>query len=238
MLSFGGEKMSFSDRLNTAMQRAGYTQFALAKAVGMAQSSINQLLNKAGGSRKTVEIAKVLGVRAEWLASGEGPMLPSEQYSVEHLIDTNDLTTNDSYTVDLMDIEYSCGPGSYNSDFPDIIRSISLEPEFALSIFGGRPASSMKAINAQGDSMQGTIDPEDLVFIDVTVKKFEGDGVYAFTFGGSSHIKRLQKIKNYLIVLSDNPAYKEWKIDESEEEQLFIDGKVIVSWPMKLRRFA
>lgn len=230
--------MSFSDRLNTAMQRAGYTQFALAKAVGMAQSSINQLLNKAGGSRKTVEIAKVLGVRAEWLASGEGPMLPSEQYSVEHLIGTNDLTTNDSYTVDLMDIEYSCGPGSYNSDFPDIIRSISLEPEFALSIFGGRPASSMKAINAQGDSMQGTIDPEDLVFIDVTVKKFEGDGVYAFTFGGSSHIKRLQKIKNYLIVLSDNPAYKEWKIDESEEEQLFIDGKVIVSWPMKLRRFA
>ncbi|EOE5319093.1 XRE family transcriptional regulator [Providencia rettgeri] len=230
--------MSFSDRLNTAMQRAGYTQFALAKAVGMAQSSINQLLNKAGGSRKTVEIAKVLGVRAEWLASGEGPMLPSEQYSVEHLTDTNDLTTNDSYTVDLMDIEYSCGPGSYHSDFPDIIRSISLEPEFALSIFGGRPASSMKAINAQGDSMQGTIDPEDLVFIDVTVKKFEGDGVYAFTFGGSSHIKRLQKIKNYLIVLSDNPAYKEWKIDESEEEQLFIDGKVIVSWPMKLKRFA
>lgn len=232
--------MSFSDRLNAAMQRAGYTQFALAKAVGMAQSSINQLLNKAGGSRKTVEIAKVLGVRAEWLASGEGPMLPSEQYSVEHLADTNenDLTTNDSYTVDLMDIEYSCGPGSYNSDFPDIIRSISLEPDFALSLFGGRPASSMKAINAQGDSMQGTIDPEDLVFIDVTVKRFEGDGVYAFTFGGSSHIKRLQKIKNYLIVLSDNPAYKEWKIDESEEEQLFIDGKVIVSWPMKLRRFA
>lgn len=232
--------MSFSDRLNTAMQKAGYTQGALAKAVGMAQSSINQLLNKATGSRKTVEIAKVLGVNPEWLAFGEGPMLPSGQYSVEQLtgIYEHEVAIRDSYTVDLMDLAYSCGPGSYNSDFPDIIRSISLEPDFALSLFGGRPASSIKAINAQGDSMQGTIDPEDLVFIDITVKKFEGDGVYAFTFGESSHIKRLQKIKNHLVVLSDNPAYKEWQIDEHEEEQLFIDGKVIVSWPMKLRRFA
>lgn len=232
--------MSFSDRLNTAMQNAGYTQGALAKAVGMAQSSINQLLNKATGSRKTVEIAKVLGVSAEWLASGEGSMMPSAQYSIEQLAGSSkrESATRDSYFVDLMDIEYSCGPGSYNSDFPDIIRSIELEPEFALSLFGGRPASSMKAINAQGDSMQGTIDPEDLVFIDITVKKFEGDGIYAFTFGESSHIKRLQKIKNHLVVLSDNPAYKEWEINAHEEDQLFIDGKVIVSWPMKLRRFA
>lgn len=52
ILDFGGYKMSFSDRLNIAMQNAGYTQGALAKAVGMAQSSINQLLNKASGSRK------------------------------------------------------------------------------------------------------------------------------------------------------------------------------------------
>lgn len=166
-------------------------------------------------------------------------MLPSEQYSVKHLTDSNEneLATNDSYTVDLMDIEYSCGPGSYNSDFPDIIRSISLEPEFALSIFGGRPASSMKAINAQGDSMQGTIDPEDLVFIDITVK---GLKVMVFMHSHSEvHLTSSGfKNKNHLIVLSDNPAYKEWKIDESEEEQLFIDGKVIVSWPMKLRRFA
>lgn len=232
--------MSFSDRLNTAMQKAGYTQGALAKAVGMAQSSINQLLSKATGSRKTVEIAKVLGVSAEWLASGEGPMLPNGQYSIEQLAGSpeHEGSAKDSYVVDIMNVDYSCGSGSYNSDFPDIIRSIALEPEFALSIFGGRPASSMKAINAQGDSMQGTIDPEDLVFIDITVKKFEGDGVYAFTFSDSSHIKRLQKIKKHLVVLSDNPAYKEWTIEEAEEDQLFIDGKVIVSWPMKLRRFA
>ncbi|WP_416041911.1 hypothetical protein [Edwardsiella ictaluri] len=38
--------------------------------------------------------------------------------------------------------------------------------------------------------MKGTIDPEDLVFIDISVKYFDGDGVYAFTYGSTSHIKR------------------------------------------------
>ncbi|MCZ5540041.1 helix-turn-helix transcriptional regulator, partial [Escherichia coli] len=66
--------MTFSERLDLAMRNAKFTQGRLAKEVGMAQSSVNQLLNKANGSRKTVEIAKVLGVNPEWLASGVGPM--------------------------------------------------------------------------------------------------------------------------------------------------------------------
>lgn len=36
--------MSFSERLDRAMNEAGYTQGKLAKAVGMAQSSVNKLL--------------------------------------------------------------------------------------------------------------------------------------------------------------------------------------------------
>ncbi|EIE1693577.1 helix-turn-helix transcriptional regulator [Salmonella enterica] len=228
---------SFSERLAYAMEHAGYTQGALAKAVGMAQSSINQLLTKASGSRKTVEIANVLGVRAEWLATGVSPMVAttSEDISSVRFVDVQQ---KDSFTINVMDVEYSCGPGSYNRDFPDIVRSISIEPGYASRVFGGRDASSIKAINAQGDSMEGTIDPEDLVFIDITVKRFEGDGIYAFTYCDTSHIKRLQKVKDHLEVLSDNPAYRTWTIDASEESQLFIDGKVIVTWPMRLRRFS
>lgn len=229
--------MNFSERLNLAMQHAGYTQGALAKAVGMAQSSINQLLNKASGSRRTVEIAGVLGVRAEWLASGKGSMLPADSNFCPSPTE-KPVSSDDSYVIDVMNVSYSCGPGSYQTDFPDIIRSISIEPGFASRVFGGRSASSVKAINAQGDSMKGTIDPEDLVFIDITVKHFEGDGIYAFTFCETSHIKRLQMVKDHLVVLSDNPAYRDWTIEGSEEEQLYIDGKVIISWPMKLNRYA
>lgn len=63
--------MGFSERLAQAMENAGYTQGRLAKEVDMAQSSVNKLLKNAKGSRKTVEIASVLGVRPEWLSTGE-----------------------------------------------------------------------------------------------------------------------------------------------------------------------
>lgn len=230
--------MTFSERLDLAMRNAKFTQGRLAKEVGMAQSSVNQLLNKANGSRKTVEIAKVLGVNPEWLASGVGPMeivTPADSHQIRNI--SEDWVT-DSYVVDVLDIRYSCGPGSYNSDFPDIVRSIAIEPGYASRVFGGRPASAIKAINAHGDSMKGTIDPEDLVFVDVSVRTFNGDGIYAFTYSGTSHIKRLQKIKDTLTVISDNPAYKDWAIEPEDFEQLHIDGKVIVSWPMTLHRFA
>ncbi len=71
--------MGFSERLAQAMKYAGYTQGRLAKDVGMAQSSVNKLLKEANGSRKTVEIASVLGVRPEWLSTGEGKWLQVAQ---------------------------------------------------------------------------------------------------------------------------------------------------------------
>ncbi|WP_129543392.1 helix-turn-helix domain-containing protein [Serratia sp. 1D1416] len=67
--------MSFSERLNYAMKMAGHTQGSLAKAVGMAQSSVWKLVSgQANSSRKTVEIANVLGIRPEWLTTGKGEM--------------------------------------------------------------------------------------------------------------------------------------------------------------------
>nr|WP_278996050.1 helix-turn-helix transcriptional regulator [Plesiomonas shigelloides] len=226
--------MGFSERLLRAMNEAGYTQKKLADAVGMAQSSVNKLLHGASGSRKTVEIAAVLGVIPEWLSSGKGPMRKEDPAVIVSIPERAD----NSFVINVLDLTYSCGPGSYNTDYPDIIRSISLEPEYAQRVFGGRPAASIRAINANGDSMKGTIDPEDLVFIDVSVKRFDGDGIYAFTFGQTSHIKRLQMVKHSLMVISDNPAYTNWTIEDEDESQLHIDGKVIVSWPMKLHRFA
>ncbi len=72
--------MNFSERLDYAMKEAGLTQGALAKAVGMAQSSVWKLVSgQAKGSRKAVDIAKVLGVNPEWLTNGTGEMLSEKK---------------------------------------------------------------------------------------------------------------------------------------------------------------
>lgn len=49
-------------------------------------------------------------------------------------------------------------------------------------------------------------------------------------------VKRLQIIKNKLIIISDNKKYKEWDISEDEVDQLNIHGKVMLSQSMLLRK--
>lgn len=69
------KKETLADRLNEAMNLAGMSQGALAKASGIAQPTIWRLVSgNARGSTKIVEIANALGVRSEWLSTGNGPM--------------------------------------------------------------------------------------------------------------------------------------------------------------------
>src|SRR5205085_743572 len=69
------ERTAFGERLREARLRAKLTQADLARKVGLGQSAIAEAENTANGTTKTVQIAKVLGVRPEWLADGTGEML-------------------------------------------------------------------------------------------------------------------------------------------------------------------
>lgn len=65
------KKETLSDRLNKAMELAGMSQGALAKASGVAQPTIWRLTSgNARGSTKIVEIANALGVNSEWCLPG------------------------------------------------------------------------------------------------------------------------------------------------------------------------
>uniref|UniRef100_UPI003075AF9D S24 family peptidase n=3 Tax=Proteus TaxID=583 RepID=UPI003075AF9D len=79
------------------------------------------------------------------------------------------------------------------------------DTEQARLLFGSRPANSVKVINVRGDSMSGTIEPGDLIFVDISIDYIDGDGIYVFSFDGNIHVKRLQIVPDEVIVLSDNP---------------------------------
>lgn len=93
--------MKFSERLAHAMKLAGYTQGSLAEAVGMAQSSIWKLVSgEAKGSRRIVDIAKVLGVRPEWLTDGSGEMYSVPQ-ELPMKMEPDQVTYNGLFPVDI-----------------------------------------------------------------------------------------------------------------------------------------
>ena len=230
--------MGFSERLGHAMDVAGYTQARLAKDVGMAQSSVNKLLKGANGSRKTVEIASVLGVRPEWLSTGQGEMLESGIREANTLCQIKPVM-NEVYRVDVLDVKASAGPGSLvTSDFIETIRAIEYTTEQARALFGNRPADNVKVITVNGDSMDGTISPGDQIFVDTGVTHFDGDGVYVFVFGKTLHVKRLQMQRDRLAVISDNPIYEKLYVESEDEDQFYVMAKVLLRQSIEYKRFA
>nr|WP_154325584.1 helix-turn-helix transcriptional regulator [Pantoea sp. 201603H] len=228
--------MKFSERLSLAMQQAGMTQGSLAKTVGMAQSSINKLLNGAKGSRKSVEIAGALRVRPEWLSSGEGPMREGGQ---SEKVASQPRTDSNIYRVDVLDVQASAGNGILlTSDFIETIRAIEYTTEQAKSLFGGRPAQYVKVITVNGDSMDGTISPGDHIFVDISVTQFDSDGVYVFIFGQTLHVKRLQMQRDRLAVISDNPVYEKWYVEDGDEDQFHVMAKVLLRQSIDYKRFS
>ncbi|MBL0878090.1 XRE family transcriptional regulator [Serratia ureilytica] len=224
------KKTTFSERLNQAMKESGFTQNALAEAVGMAQPSVWKLVSGgAKGSKKTAQIANVLGVRAEWLAEGTEPMRDITTESKR--IDLTDSIRDDSdiYRVEVLDLVVSAGPGSYMlSEVVEVLNAIEFTSDRAKALFGHRAAHDVKVMTVDGDSMSPTIKSGDRLFFDVAVREFTTDGVYAFVYGKTFHVKRLQMQGTKLAVLSDNPHLEKWYIDENTEDQFFVMGKALL----------
>lgn len=227
--------MTFADRLNAAMKESGHTQASLAEAVGMAQPSVWKLTQGiTKNTRKLYEIARVLGVSPDWLSTGEGGMRDAPQIRMPR---EERVAQTDSYRVDVLDVQASAGDGYLvSTEFVETIRAIEYTNEQAKALFGPRPADTVKVITVRGDSMEGTIEPGDQIFVDLSVTHFDGDGVYVFVFGKTMHVKRLQMQKHRLAVLSDNHRYKEWFIEESDEGEFHIMAKVLLRQSIDYKR--
>ena len=209
------------------------TQKALGEAVGVSQAAIQKIeTGRAAQTTKLLDIANALRVRPEWLSSGTGAM------SADRESDKNPSRTNqDVFRVDILDLAVSAGPGIVNQEFVEILRSVEYEPAEARHMFDGRKAENIRIINVRGDSMSGTIEPGDLLFVDINVKSFDGDGIYAFLYDDTAHVKRLQKMKDKLLVISDNKSYAAWDpIEKDEMNRVFVFGKVIGSMPQTYRK--
>lgn len=73
------KKSTLQDRLRSALKESPLTQTELAKLSGISQPTLSALVNVAGtGSQNIAQIAHNLGVRALWLATGEGPRYESD----------------------------------------------------------------------------------------------------------------------------------------------------------------
>nr|HCF8965763.1 helix-turn-helix transcriptional regulator [Klebsiella pneumoniae] len=226
-------KTTLAERLREARKAASMTQKTLGDAVGVSQAAIQKIeTGRAAQTTKLLDIAKALRVRPEWLSSGTGAMRADgeDDKKPSHI-------NHDVFRVDILDLAVSAGPGIVNQEFVEILHSVEYAPAEARHMFDGRKAENIRIINVRGDSMSGTIEPGDLLFVDISVKSFDGDGIYAFLYDDTAHVKRLQKMKDKLLVISDNKSYAAWEpIEKDEMNRVFVFGKVIGSMPQTYRK--
>ncbi|MDH3001497.1 transcriptional regulator [Chelonobacter oris] len=210
----------------------------LATRTGIAVSYLLQIKNK-----NAIQNGKPKGIGDKIAAKlGDGMNKPrgwlDQDHSREPIIlnsiaAQNEMPEPDLVIIDVLNIEASAGFGS-NNDLVEVVNQLRYVPEQYYSLFRDMPPEHTRIINLNGDSMRPTFETGDLLFVDISVNIFEGDGVYIFTYKEHLYVKRLQNIGDRLLVISDNKLYENWEITEENQEQLFIHAKVKVHQSQQL----
>lgn len=224
----------FAKRLNELMADRGISVTQLTGLTGVTYEMVRRYTIGAAKPRAPVmlKLARALESSASYLEYGVGDKGDSRAMESR-----NSPANSDVYRVEVLDLTVSAGPGTYMlSDYVEVLYAIEFTTEHARSLFGNRTQDDVKVMTVNGDSMAPTLVSGDRLFVDTSVRHFQTDGVYSFVYGKTFHVKRLQMQGSKLAVLSDNPAYEKWYIDEGTQEQLYVMGKALIHESIKYNR--
>ncbi|MDI3365189.1 MULTISPECIES: XRE family transcriptional regulator [Pantoea] len=221
---------TLAERLKAAREKAGISQADLAEKIGLSQQSVAKIENgETQQPRKIKEIASALNVTQRWLQLGLEDTERGDSIKSSTVRSIAEHDTANKYRIEVLDLTLSAGPGAYMlSEFVEVLAAIEFTNEHARALFGGRQSNDVKVMTIDGDSMYPTIKSGDRLFFDVSVREFKTDGVYAFVYGKTFHVKRLQMQGVKLAVLSDNPNLEKWFIEEGNEDQFYVMGKALL----------
>lgn len=138
-----------------------------------------------------------------------------------------------SYAIPVMNLEGAMGSGRAQPDFETIVGEIAVSPIWVRAhLSQASSPSNIRIITGYGDSMAGTYEDGDVLFVDIGYKEVRLDAVYVFELNREIFVKRLQRNKNgSLTAHSDNKRYDPLQIDDREE--VHIIGRVVGAWNWK-----
>jgi len=139
------------------------------------------------------------------------------------------IDSTDKYWIKYFpDISVSAGGGAYEND--DNYEEIEVPAYFVEMLGGKQNLKNIEAINVIGDSMEPTLNSNNIIFIDKSIKNENRDGIYAFTTNYGLFVKRVQKrVDGKLDIISDN---KDYPLQVMQKDEINILGKVISSFGM------
>lgn len=137
--------------------------------------------------------------------------------------------TTDKYWIKYYpSVNVSAGGGAYEAE--EDYETFEVPPYFISMLGGKENLKNIDAINVVGDSMEPTLNSDNIIFIDKTKNNASRDGIYAFTTNHGLFVKRIQKrVDGKLDIISDN---KDYPLQILAKDELKILGKVSASFGM------
>ncbi len=204
------------------------SQKSLADFLGIQDSSVTGAKQRDSFPADwAVKIAGVYGLSTDWILTGEGSMTRESGVVAEPGLTYNRTKIRDDYIyVPRYDVQASAGHGSI-CDQEDVVDHLAFKRDWVKNKLGV-DGKALALITASGDSMEPTIQEDDLLLLDTSVNAVQDDGIYCIKNEFRLQIKRIQRmIGQELVVKSDNPAYQPFSVGPDQLEFLEVVGRVV-----------
>lgn len=205
---------TISDRLKYVRELRDKTTAEVAREVGISRQAYEKL--EKGVTRKSkflYETAVCLGVRPEWLRDGELPM------------ESDDTAWRDYVRVPCYEVNTSVGEGSL-VDHEEASSGLAFHRDWLAQRGIGK--GKLAVIRATGDFMEPTIRDLDTILVDRSQRQLSNNAIFVMQVNGLLLVKRVNhSLIGDIIISSDNPLYREERIDAATAESLKIVGRVV-----------
>lgn len=218
------------DRALSWAKDDGLNQSDLANRLGVLPQDITNWKKRGLPSDKYLEVAETLGRSID-------DLLGRTDYK-RQATPPNSVSKNADIAVfERLDVKAACGTGINNSDYPEVLSTMSMPIGIAQKLLGTtNKANSVKIVMVSRDSMVPTINPDDLLFVDVSVNEYVSEGVYLLVHDKDLVCKRLSRPGKDVMVTSDNNKYPSWKWSARPEDTRMV-GRVIRALPIQFKNF-
>lgn len=215
------------------MVRGNTNQRDFAHAIGVASNTLGTYERDENSPKvETLErIAKVGKSPLYWLLTGhvvpsedDQPALPNDPTQKEY---RNQMAhgQDDIIVLPRLNVKLSAGGGSL-LDEPNIAELVPLPKSWIRKLVPHTPTKQLALAQVEGDSMEPTITEGNDVLLDLGISEVSDNAIYALRYADMIVIKRLQRMKDGIRVISDNPSYGDEFIPAIETDQLQVIGRV------------
>ncbi len=225
--------------LNYLMKQHGLSANQLQEKTGVTQSTTSRILKGETKNPRLDALQKYADYFGVSIADLQFTDLPTKtrlenQQIVDDLIASmpNGITHDqiepwrNQTWVEVYDLKFCCGDGGGYAEFEPLKKTLPFDNSFFK--YRNIKPEFFKLIYGKGDSMSPYINDGDAVGLDISDKIPKDGEVYALFLDGDTMIKRIfREAGGVLRLTSDNKAYRDKVVDDSNGDSLIIIGRVV-----------